>query len=43
MDAESGSNTPVAIETDSEAKIWDQVFDEVMEEYADVWERLAKL
>ena len=39
------SNSAIAdtkgLETDAETEIWDQVFDEVMEDYADVWERLA--
>ena len=30
-------------ETAAEAEIWDQVFGEVMEDYEDVWERLAQL
>ena len=42
----NGSNSATAnrgLETDSEAEVWDQVFDEVMEDYANVWERLAQL
>ena len=43
----NGSSSTIAntkgLETDSEAEVWDQVFDEVMEDYADVWERLAQL
>ena len=40
----SGSKRAIETkETDAEAEVWDQVFEEVMEEYADVWERLAQL
>lgn len=37
------NGSQVAVETDSEAEVWGQVFDEVMEEYANVWEKLAQL
>lgn len=39
----NGNGSQVAVEADSEAEVWDQVFDEVMEDYANVWERLAQL
>jgi len=42
----NGSNSAIAdrgLETDSEALVWDRVFNEVMEDYANVWERVAQL
>lgn len=39
----TGNGSNKGAESDSEADVWDQVFDEVMVDYANVWERLAQL
>jgi hypothetical protein len=41
----TGNGSERGVETDSEAEadVWEQVFEEVMEDYANVWQRLAQL